>query len=183
MLQIITTEEHPFWVEGYGFVPAGELAEGDYVENAKGESLRISKVEIEYLAEPVTVYNFEVEDWHTYYVSEEEIFVHNDCKVDTTITNATTRRQAFREAKEAAGIPKSSQFKTHSFVYDGSTDDRIVYEFEVEEESLYIVEHPFDENGRGDHFHIADDLKGSPFEKGRYNQHKGHFPEDFDGFN
>ena len=27
----------------------------------------------------MTVYNFEVEDWHTYYVSEEEIFVHNMC--------------------------------------------------------------------------------------------------------
>lgn len=34
-------------------------------------------------------------------------------------------------AKEAAGIPKSSQFKTHKFVYDGSTENRIVYEFEV----------------------------------------------------
>ena len=85
MLQIITTEEHPFWVEGYGFVPAGELAEGDCVENAGGEILRISKAETEYLAEPVTVYNFEVEDWHTYYVSEEEIFVHNMCATNVSI--------------------------------------------------------------------------------------------------
>ena len=33
----------------------------------------------EYLTEPVTVYNFEVEDWHTYYVSDKEILVHNMC--------------------------------------------------------------------------------------------------------
>lgn len=46
----------------------------------------------------------------------------------------------------------------------------------------YIIEHPFDKNGRVPHFHGADALKGSPFDKGRYNQYDGHFPEDFDGF-
>ena len=28
---------------------------------------------------PVTVYNFEVEDFHTYYVSDSAILVHNEC--------------------------------------------------------------------------------------------------------
>ena len=45
------------------------------------------------------------------------------------------------------------------------------------------IEHPFDKMGRGNHFHGADDTKGSPFSKGRYNQYPGHFPEDFNGFN
>ena len=36
--------------------------------------------------------------------------------------------------------------------------------------------------GRGNHFHGADASKGSLFDKGRYNQYDGHFPEDFDGF-
>ena len=77
--EIITTEEHPFWVDGYGFVEAGKLTEGLLVEKAGGDLLPVSKVEVEYLTEPVTVYNFEVEEWHTYYVSGEEIFVHNMC--------------------------------------------------------------------------------------------------------
>ena len=93
-----------------------------------------------------------------------------------------TRRQSFRQAKEAAGIPKSAQYKHHEFVYDGSTENRIVYEFEVNGKSKYVIEHPFDKNGRGNHFHGADDKYGSPYNKGTYNQYDGHFPEDFDGF-
>ena len=49
------------------------------VETAEGTLLPVISVSREQLAEPVTVYNFEVEDWHTYYVSEEEVLVHNDC--------------------------------------------------------------------------------------------------------
>ena len=76
---IDTTPTHPFWVDGYGFKAAEELKAGDYVETASGELLRIDHVEKEYQNTPVTVYNFEVEDWHTYYVSGEEILVHNMC--------------------------------------------------------------------------------------------------------
>ena len=97
-------------------------------------------------------------------------------------TSKTSRKQAFRQAKEAAGIPESAQYKTHKFVYDGTSENRIVYEFEINGERKYIIEHPFDKMGRGNHFHGADASKGSPFDKGRYNQYDGHFPEDFDGF-
>ena len=33
------------------------------------------------LSEPVKVYNFEVEDFHTYYVSEQKVLVHNTCAI------------------------------------------------------------------------------------------------------
>ena len=46
---------------------------------ADGEVLTVARVELEVLEEPVRVYNFEVADWHTYYVSEEEVLVHNTC--------------------------------------------------------------------------------------------------------
>ena len=46
---------------------------------ADGEVLTVARVEFEILEEPVKVYNFEVADWHTYYVSEEEVLVHNTC--------------------------------------------------------------------------------------------------------
>ncbi|MBD5465691.1 MAG: hypothetical protein HDR22_07720 [Lachnospiraceae bacterium] len=53
--------------------------EGDKVLTADGEVLAVARVELEVLEEPVRVYNFEVADWHTYYVSGEEVLVHNDC--------------------------------------------------------------------------------------------------------
>lgn len=39
----------------------------------------IEKIEVEQLATPETTYNFEVEDFHTYYVSESNVLVHNTC--------------------------------------------------------------------------------------------------------
>ena len=40
---------------------------------------KVERVIQEFLNEPVKVYNFEVEDWHSYYVGHNNILVHNDC--------------------------------------------------------------------------------------------------------
>lgn len=39
----------------------------------------IEEIRVERLTKPETTYNFEVEDFHTYYVSESKVLVHNDC--------------------------------------------------------------------------------------------------------
>ena len=115
-------------------------------------------VELEHLEEPVTVYNFEVEDYHTYYVGDAEVLVHNTC-IETMEINQMSRKEDFRQAKESAGIPKSSQYNTHRFVYDNTSENRTVYEFTVDGKKKYIIEHTEDKMGRGKHFHGADDLK------------------------
>lgn len=81
---IETTKEHPFWVEGQGWTVAELLEVGDIVRLKDGSNLDIDKVEIVPLAENeyVKVYNFEVADWHTYFVSEFDVLVHNKCKVE-----------------------------------------------------------------------------------------------------
>ena len=105
--------EHPFWVVGYGFKPAKDLKAGDYVETADGEQLLITNVEKETLAEPVPVYNFEVEDWHTYYVSEEEVLVHNNGCMETAGTET--------------GYGKSSlKFGDNDLVYGPSASGKLV---------------------------------------------------------
>ncbi|NMO98280.1 pretoxin [Paenibacillus lemnae] len=76
--QIIeTTDNHPFWVEGKGWIFADELRAGDKLQKADGSNLTIDKVEFIKLVEPVTVYNFTVADYHTYYVTDLGIWVHN----------------------------------------------------------------------------------------------------------
>lgn len=76
--QIIeTTDNHPFWVEGKGWVFADELQVGDKLQKADGSNLTIDKVEFVKQDEPVTVYNFAVADYHTYYVTDLGIWVHN----------------------------------------------------------------------------------------------------------
>ena len=44
-----------------------------------GEYVIIKQVEHEILEAPVRVYNLNVAEWHTYYVAEPGIIVHNSC--------------------------------------------------------------------------------------------------------
>ena len=82
--EIVTTDGHPFYVEGVGFVPSENLETGDIVRLADGRKVPVISIELEYLEEPVYVYNFEVEASHTYYVSELGVLVHNTgCPTDT----------------------------------------------------------------------------------------------------
>ena len=75
--EIYTTMNHPFYVKGQGFVAACKLSMGDEIMNASGGSYPVECVELEEKQE--VVYNFQVEDYHTYYVGENSILVHNDC--------------------------------------------------------------------------------------------------------
>ena len=75
--EIITTETHPFYVKDRGFVDAGELLVGDSLLDVHGNVLLIEDIQIEYPQEPETVYNFRVEDFHTYHVGNCCVLVHN----------------------------------------------------------------------------------------------------------
>lgn len=55
----------------------GKLQVGDKLQLQSGQEVEVDVVEVEHLEEAVKVYNFEVADWHTYYVSEKNVLVHN----------------------------------------------------------------------------------------------------------
>ena len=75
--EIVTTDNHPFYVQGRGFIDAGNLLVGDKLISVNGEDLLIEDYRIELTEEPVSVYNFQVEDYHTYFVGECCVWVHN----------------------------------------------------------------------------------------------------------
>ncbi len=77
----MTTEEHPFWVVDKGWTEAQNLSVGDVLITQDGDLEYITSVSSERLLEPIRVYNFEVQDWHTYYVSDSNILVHNACSL------------------------------------------------------------------------------------------------------
>ena len=82
--EIITTPTHPFWVPEKGWTDAIQLRAGDRLQLLNGEYVIIEQVQHELLESPVTVYNFEVEDFHTYYITETQILVHNaNCGFDS----------------------------------------------------------------------------------------------------
>lgn len=78
--EIITTIDHPFYVKDKGFVTAGELKIGDELLDANGNVLLVENFDVELTDEPTKVYNFQVEDFHTYHVCTLGVLVHNASK-------------------------------------------------------------------------------------------------------
>ena len=76
--EIVTTPAHPFYSPVKGWTDAVHLRAGDILVLLNGEYVVVEKVQHEILETPVTVYNFQVEDFHTYYVSSG-VLVHNTC--------------------------------------------------------------------------------------------------------
>ena len=75
--EIVTTEGHPFYVKDIGFVNACDLIVGEELVDISGKVLLVEDIRVEYTPVPVKVYNFQVEDYHTYYVGELALWVHN----------------------------------------------------------------------------------------------------------
>ncbi len=80
--EIITTFDHPFYVKEHGFVNACELWIGAILLDSNGNILTVENTRLELAEKPVLVYNFQVEDYHTYHVGECGVWVHNaNCKL------------------------------------------------------------------------------------------------------
>ena len=85
--EIVCTPGHKFYAPEKGWTSAIKLRAGDHLQLVNGEYVTVEKVQHELLEEPVKVYNFEVEDFHTYYVGfGNQVLVHNKCSTDTPLT-------------------------------------------------------------------------------------------------
>ncbi|MCF4121994.1 hypothetical protein L1785_13500 [Antribacter sp. KLBMP9083] len=75
---LTTTAEHPFWVEGRGWVDAVDLTVGDLLVTPESRAV-VEAIAVEPQGEPVTVYNFRVEGLHNYYAlaGGTPVLVHN----------------------------------------------------------------------------------------------------------
>ena len=77
--EIVCTNEHPFYSPVKGWTAACQLRAGDILVLVNGEYVVVEQVQHELLESPVATYNFEVQDFHTYYVGESAVLVHNLC--------------------------------------------------------------------------------------------------------
>ena len=78
---ITATTTHPFYTPDRGWVKAVDLRAGDRLQLVNGEYVTVEQVQHEILESPIKVYNFEVQDNHTYYVGDgdDTVLVHNAC--------------------------------------------------------------------------------------------------------
>lgn len=76
--EIISTVDHPYFVKNKGFVKAIDLCIGFELMDNNGNTLVVEQIFRETLHdETVKVYNFQVEEYHTYYVGDSCLLVHN----------------------------------------------------------------------------------------------------------
>ena len=125
--EIVCTGGHPFYVVDKGFVEAKDLKISDKLLLSSGKRVIIEEVQVEQLEKTETTYNFEVADFHTYYVAENNVLVHNDCKPNFDVIGFDDATVA--EAK--AGDPSFSTFKKRLFaaqerLHPGTFDDASV---------------------------------------------------------
>lgn len=107
---IETTENHPFYDPIHScWRKAGSLHLGDYVTNANGELRMVEDSEVVYHNSPVTVYNFTVENTHTYFAGNTSVLVHNEC---TTLQSKRNKAvsDAWKREREAV-INGTSKYK------------------------------------------------------------------------
>ena len=87
---INVTAEHPFYLAGQGWRRAADLSAGDTLVASSGTVDVIGNVET---GRRETVFNLEVEEFHTYFVGGLEVWAHNQCDptkpTDVTESEAT----------------------------------------------------------------------------------------------
>ena len=88
-------------MEGHGWTNASDLKAGDKVRLEDGTAGTVEKAKYVALENSVTVYNFEVEDFHTYYVSEQKVLVHNTCAA--TAKNTSIKVGAYKDIRKSTG--------------------------------------------------------------------------------
>ncbi|RHX91108.1 hypothetical protein DLM76_18240, partial [Leptospira yasudae] len=72
---IVSTWNHPYFTSKSGWVKAKDLLPGDQLIGTKGEYISVS--DTRELSQSEKVYNFEVEETHSYFVGEKGVWVHN----------------------------------------------------------------------------------------------------------
>jgi RHS repeat-associated protein len=71
------TPEHPLWARERGWVAAGDVQPGEQVMSLAGGWLRVTGAT--WMQVRDTVYNFEVDGHHNYFVGELGLWAHNEC--------------------------------------------------------------------------------------------------------
>lgn len=94
-----------FYVQGRDFIEAGSLLVGDKLISINGRDLIVEDYNIELTEEPVSVYNFQVENFHTYHVGIDVIFVHN---AEYPNEDVKVGSQDIQELRDKYDIPETN---------------------------------------------------------------------------
>ena len=129
------TETHPFQVKDKGWVDAADLKPCDLIYTKDWKLVSVHSVNLIELDEPVEVFNFEVDDCHTYYLGNSYIIVHNgSCNskfYEATRTEGgvqrgeeITRNQALQRVRSGKDVLTTSRSSAKKLVKDAFGNSR-----------------------------------------------------------
>jgi hypothetical protein len=148
-----TTLDHPFWVQGEGFVEAGLLKQGDVLLDALGAPAPVESATHEQLATPVAVYNFQVADYHTYHVGEIGILVHN---ADDYVSSGRVPKDFESVLSDKSRFTRTNYDEHGARIYKGT--DGNYYHRDTLHTGLGVELEVY--NRRGQHIATADPMTG-----------------------
>ncbi len=182
--EIICTGGHPFYVlnaeedrkvvefegvkaSGTGtWICARELKVSDQVLLSDGSCGIIEEIQVEKLSAPETTYNFEVADFHTYYVSDCKVLVHNDCTFEyvDTVDDALTRAEQHLGPSQHYYVDKNGVVNRNILVSD--SDPAKIVRFDIDLSTPHVQK-------MGMHLNLETYAKpfGTPGEKAIQNIH------------
>ena len=171
--EIVTTPKHTFYVPHKGWTSAIDLRAGDILVLSNGEYVIVEKVQHEILESPIKVYNFEVQEFHTYYVGENPVLVHNSCTPDNGFENwlnkgnhdNTVYNGILNDKPVYTGItkqPLDARLYQHNYSYNlkygvDKFDDLIEVTSDLTRNQARSIEQFFIENGPND-FNIINSI-------------------------
>lgn len=121
--EIVTTFDHPFFVKEKGFVNATNLWIGAELINKDGHTIVVENIFKEYLEDQtVKVYNFKVDDYHTYFVGNNYIWVHNaECTIEFSNKSGLDEKefkQQLKDQQDGLGDLTIDEYKNNRQAYN-----------------------------------------------------------------
>jgi len=102
--EIKTTASHLFFTDSGWWKAARNLKSGDQIVNSKGELKTLLSTSLEELDQPESIYNLNVDEFHTYFVGSQGLLVHNNCSEELT---SAIKKYAGKSADEIIAAGKS----------------------------------------------------------------------------
>ena len=123
-----TTSSHPFWSEDrQQFVAAGDLRVGENLQLADDTTRKLESLTRRETRE--TVYNIEVDAEHVFYVGEDGVLVHNECRkiggtwrISQTIVDKNGVTRTVWRAIRGANPPWTSELREAAWKALGRAD-------------------------------------------------------------
>jgi RHS repeat-associated protein len=127
------TDDHPWRVQGRGWVETEDLRPGDRIDTASNDDLLV--VAVDRTGRIESTFNLTVNGWHTFLIGDDRAVVHNSCRGGNTRQNRQARDARSDAQRRVGGRMNRAQ---RSAFHDAITGQDYTYQ-ELVDEAVRIL--------------------------------------------